>query len=113
MAIDPTCIFCKIVAGDIPTNLLGANAGAVAFNDISPRQPVHILIVPREHHRNVVELAGSSAQELHDVISLANQMAAEFTGGDFRLTFNTGAGAGQTVFHAHAHVTSTTRKANA
>lgn len=112
MAVDNECIFCKIVAGDVPTNLLGANAGAVAFPDISPRQPVHILIVPRQHHKNVVELANSSPEELHDVVSLANQMAAEFTDGQFRLTFNTGAAAGQTVFHAHGHVTSNQPKAH-
>lgn len=111
MANDPECIFCKIVAGAIPTELLGSNDGAVAFRDIAPRQPVHILIVPREHHKNVVELTASSADELHHVVSLANQVAAQFTNGDFRLTFNTGSGAGQTVFHAHAHVTSKSPKA--
>lgn len=111
MAIDPDCIFCKIAAGQVPAELLGENANAVAFRDIAPRQPIHILIVPRQHHKNVVELASSSAQELHDVILLANQVAADFTNGDFRITFNTGAGAGQTVFHAHAHVTAKSPRA--
>ena len=105
MAKDPDCIFCKIVAGEIPTPLVGSNELAIAFNDIAPRKPVHILVVPREHHKNVVELADSSAAELHAVVSLANEMAEKFSQGSFRLTFNTGAAAGQTVFHAHAHVT--------
>jgi len=111
MAKDPDCIFCKIVAQEIPASLLGENEYAVAFKDISPRKPVHILVVPREHHQNVVELSAASSIELHSVISLANQMAEEFSTGSFRLTFNTGAEAGQTVFHAHAHVTSETPKA--
>lgn len=111
MAKDSNCIFCKIVASEIPTKLLGSNDLAVAFQDISPRKPVHILVVPREHHANVVELADSSPDELHAVVSLANEMAKEFSDGSFRLTFNTGVGAGQTVFHAHAHVTAETAKA--
>jgi histidine triad (HIT) family protein len=111
MAKDPECIFCKIVAGEIPATILGENERAIAFRDISPRKPVHILVAPREHHQNVVELAESSEAELHAVISLANEMAHEFSNGSFRLTFNTGAEAGQTVFHAHAHVTAETAKA--
>ncbi len=111
MARDLDCIFCKIVAGEISTPLLGSNELAIAFRDIAPRKPVHILVVPREHHANVVELAESSPEELHAVVSLANQMAKQFSGGSFRLTFNTGAEAGQTVFHAHAHITSETAKA--
>jgi len=111
MAKDPECIFCKIVAGEISTHLLGSNELAVAFRDISPRKPVHILVVPREHHQNVIELTESSPAELHSVMSLANEMASEFSNGSFRLTFNTGAEAGQTVFHAHAHITSISPKA--
>ena len=111
--MDSNCIFCKIVSGEISTTILGSNQGAIAFNDHAPRKAVHILVVPREHHRDVVELSDSSPEELHAVISLASEMAKQFTNGSFRLTFNTGAEAGQTVFHAHAHVTSISPKASA
>jgi histidine triad (HIT) family protein len=101
------CIFCKITSGVIPTNLIAESEHAVAFNDISPRQPVHILVVPKEHYSDVAELTEKNPAALSDLMALATQVAREKTLGSFRLTFNTGAGAGQTVFHAHAHITST------
>jgi len=101
------CIFCKITSGVIPTNFVAESEHAVAFKDISPRQPVHILVVPRQHFSDVADLTEKNAEVLSDLMRLATQVAKENTIGAFRLTFNTGAAAGQTVFHAHAHVTST------
>ena len=101
------CIFCKITSGVIPTNFVAESEHSVAFNDISPRQPVHILVVPKEHFTDVVDLTEKNPTVLADVMALATKVAKEKTLGSFRLTFNTGAGAGQTVFHAHAHITST------
>jgi len=101
------CIFCKITSGVIPTNLIAESEHAVAFNDISPRQPVHILVVPKEHYTDVADLTEKNPSALADLMALATKVAREKTLGSFRLTFNTGAGAGQTVFHAHAHITST------
>ena len=104
------CVFCKIVAGEIPATLVGESDHAIAFKDISPRQPVHILVVPREHHADVSELAFQNPAALVDLVQLGSRLAREHSTGSFRLTFNTGEAAGQTVFHAHGHITSTTPK---
>ena len=104
------CIFCKIASGEIPATLVGESEHAVAFHDIAPQQPVHILVVPREHHENVADLAFANPQALVEVIQLGSRLADQHSTGSFRLTFNTGAEAGQTVFHAHGHITSTTPK---
>lgn len=104
------CIFCKIVAGDIPAAIVGETEHSIAFKDISPRQPIHILVVPREHHTNVAELATANPVAMVDLVQLGSRLAAEHSTGSFRLTFNTGTEAGQTVFHAHGHITSTTPK---
>jgi histidine triad (HIT) family protein len=102
------CIFCKIVAGEIPATLVGETEHAIAFNDISPQKPVHILVVPKHHHTDVADLAFNDPTALVDLIQLGSNLAREHSTGSFRLTFNTGAEAGQTVFHAHGHITSTT-----
>jgi len=104
------CIFCKIASGEIPATLIGESEHAVAFKDIAPRQPIHILVVPREHHANVAHLAFANPAALVDVVQLGSRLAAEHSTGSFRLTFNTGEEAGQSVFHAHGHITSTTPK---
>lgn len=100
------CIFCKIISGEIPANLVAESTHAIAFNDIAPKQPVHILVVPREHHANIAELAFANPIALVDLMQLGSKVADEFTDGAFRFTFNTGEDAGQTVFHAHGHITS-------
>jgi histidine triad (HIT) family protein len=101
------CVFCKIVAGEIPSKRVGESEHAIAFEDISPKQPVHILVVPKEHHANVAELAFENPEALVDLVQLGAKLAADNTEGAFRFTFNTGEAAGQTVFHAHGHITST------
>lgn len=100
------CIFCKIIAGEIPATIVGESARSLAFKDVSPRQPVHILVIPREHHANVGDLALSDPDGLVDLMQLGAQVAQEYTKGHYRFTFNTGEFAGQTVFHAHGHITS-------
>lgn len=107
------CIFCKIVAGSIPANLVGESEFSIAFNDIAPRQPVHILVVPKQHHDNVAALSFDSPDQLVDLIQLGSKLAAEHSTGSFRLQFNTGLEAGQTVFHAHGHIMSSTPKSGA
>lgn len=104
------CIFCKIVAGQIPASLMGETEHSIAFKDISPRQPVHILVVPKNHHSNVADLAFNDPEALVDLVQLGSKLAGEHSTGSFRLSFNTGVEAGQTVFHAHGHITSTTPK---
>ena len=105
------CIFCKIISGDIPSTLVAQSQHSVAFNDIAPKQPIHVLVVPREHHSNIAELANANPEALVDLMQLGSKIAAELSTGSFRFTFNTGEAAGQTVFHAHGHITSTTPKA--
>lgn len=100
------CIFCKIVAGTIPATIVGESARSIAFRDVAPRQPVHILVIPRDHHSNVADLALNDPEALIDLMQLGSKIAAEHTTGHFRFTFNTGEFAGQTVFHAHGHITS-------
>jgi len=104
------CVFCKIASGEIPATLIGESEHSLAFMDISPRQPIHILVVPRQHHANVSELAFAHPEALVDLVQLGSRVAAEHSTGSYRLTFNTGEEAGQTVFHAHGHITSTTPK---
>ena len=98
------CIFCKIVAGEMATEVIAENATAIAFADISPQAAVHLLVVPRRHSVDVTELTDSD--ELAGVMSLVRDVASKFTNGQFRLQFNTGSESGQTVFHTHAHVLS-------
>lgn len=98
------CIFCKIVAGQMATDLLGQNDHAVAFADINPVANVHILVIPKIHSANVSEI--SAPEVLVGIHELVKKMADEFTDGEFRLIFNTGQREGQSVFHTHAHITS-------
>ncbi len=102
------CIFCKITSGEIPATFVAESEHAVAFNDINPTQPVHVLVVPRVHYTDVAHLAVSDTEVLADLIQLGVKVAELTSTGSFRLQFNTGAEAGQTVFHAHGHITSRT-----
>ncbi|EIC08584.1 histidine triad (HIT) protein [Microbacterium laevaniformans OR221] len=98
-------IFTRILEGEIPAEILAETENVFAIRDIAPRAPVHLLIIPKTGaYRDVVELAASDPALLSEMIALANALAAEHADGDFRLVFNTGPGAGQTVFHVHAHV---------
>ena len=99
------CLFCSIAAGDIPADIVLSTDEVIAFRDIQPQAPVHILVIPRVHHENVGELAVASPQTTASVLQVAKQVAeSEGIGDGYRLVFNTGAEAGQSVFHVHAHV---------
>ena len=98
-------IFTRIRTGEIPSEIIAETENAFAIRDIAPKAPVHLLVIPKtEEYRNVVELAAGDPDLLEELVGLANTVAAEESDGDFRLVFNTGSGAGQTVFHVHAHV---------
>jgi histidine triad (HIT) family protein len=98
-------IFTRIRTGEIPSEIIAETENAFAIRDIAPKAPVHLLVIPKtEEYRNVVELAAGDPDLLAELVGLANTVAAEESDGDFRLVFNTGSGAGQTVFHVHAHV---------
>jgi histidine triad (HIT) family protein len=97
------CLFCSIVAGDVPATTVYENADVVAFRDLNPQAPTHVLVIPRKHVADLVDLGTdphTSAALTAGIRATAEQLALT----DFRTVFNTGAGAQQTVFHVHAHV---------
>jgi histidine triad (HIT) family protein len=98
------CLFCKIVAGAIPASVVRESPRTIAFRDINPQAPTHVLVIPREHYANVGELA-TAPEVLAELLREADAVAVE-DGVDsgYRVVFNTGEQAGQTVFHVHAHV---------
>ena len=100
---DPTCVFCSIIAGEIPASKVYEDDSALCFKDASPQADVHILAVPKEHYANIVELSANRALLAH-LVHVAGTVAKEHAGGEFRLVFNTGPSAGQTVFHVHGHI---------
>lgn len=101
MSSDSPTIFERIVAREIPADIVFESETIIAFRDIAPQAPVHILVVPKTaEYANVVELAAGNPALLAELVGVAAGLAE----GDFRLVFNTGADAGQTVFHVHAHV---------
>jgi histidine triad (HIT) family protein len=101
---DPDCPFCRIVSGQIPADVVAEGEHVIAFRDLSPEAPVHVLVIPREHHPNIGELAAASPAALVELVTVAQQVADKECGGEFRFVANTGAAAHQTVFHAHGHV---------
>ena len=98
------CLFCRIAAGEVPADVVASTDRAVAFRDIDPRAPLHVLVVPREHHADVAQLAAADPALLAELVGLADQVAGTEVDGQFRLVFNTGPAAGQSVFHVHGHV---------
>jgi histidine triad (HIT) family protein len=103
---DPDCLFCKIVAGVIPAEVVHETDTTLAFRDIEPQAPTHVLVVPRAHHAHAADLAAAEPTVLVDLVEAAAAVAkADGIADDgYRLVFNTGASAHQTVFHAHLHV---------
>jgi histidine triad (HIT) family protein len=98
-----SCLFCSIVAGDVPATKVWEGEDALAFADISPQAPVHLLVIPKRHVANIAEAAadgGTGAALLNGIRAVAEQEALT----DYRTVFNTGPGAQQTVFHVHAHL---------
>jgi histidine triad (HIT) family protein len=107
MAETEPSIFSRIIAGEIPADVVYDGERVIAFRDIAPKAPVHLLVVPKtEQYRDVAELAAGDPGLLAELVTTAKRLADEHSDGDFRLIFNTGEGAGQTVFHVHAHVLS-------
>ena len=98
------CIFCKIASGQIPTNFLYESERVVAFNDLDPKAPTHVLVIPRHHFENAVELAAADAGAMSELFGAAREIAGTNGLDGYRITFNTGVSAGQSVFHAHLHL---------
>ncbi|HEY1104828.1 HIT domain-containing protein [Agromyces endophyticus] len=101
---EPT-VFERIVAREIPARIVAETEHVIAFHDIAPQAPVHVVVTTKTgDYRDVVELAAGDPALLAELVGVANDVAGDLADGEFRLVFNTGASAGQTVFHVHAHV---------
>jgi len=100
------CIFCKIIDGEIPSELIYKDDNVIAFKDLNPQAPTHLLFVPTIHVENAAELAKISPEGIADLFQLAGEIAEARGLNGYRTVFNTGAEAGQSVFHAHLHLLS-------
>ena len=101
----PDCLFCKIVAGEIPAKKLYEDEHAIAFTDINPQAPVHVLIVPRRHISSHAQATRSDASLLGHMLNVASEIAQQQgLGRGYRTVINTGPDGGQTVDHLHMHL---------
>lgn len=100
------CLFCRIIAGEIPSRKVYEDDLAFAFHDINPQAPTHVLIVPKKHIESLNETTPEDQALLGSLILLASKLADQLgvTGGGYRTVINTGAGAGQSVWHIHIHL---------
>ena len=105
MSADPDCLFCKIVAGHIPSEVV-LRGEVFAFRDVNPQAPVHILLIPKDHLRDVSTLDASSGELLARLIGAANELARSegIADSGYRFVANVGPDAGQSVFHLHLHL---------
>jgi len=100
------CLFCKIIAREIPASIVYEDDRIVAFNDINPQAPTHVLVLPRQHIASLGDLAEGDDAIVGEVVRRAAAIARErgIAAGGFRTVFNTNRDAGQTVFHIHLHL---------
>jgi histidine triad (HIT) family protein len=98
------CVFCRIVAGEIPATIVSEGDRVVAFRDVNPQAPTHVLVIPRAHFPNVAALAAADLATLAELVATADEVAGAEGEDSYRLVFNTGERAGQSVFHVHGHV---------
>ncbi len=99
------CLFCKIVSGEIPSSKVFENEEFLAFNDIDPKAPVHILVIPKKHFENISNLSVTDEKLTAGLMTVASIIAdQEKLSKGFRIVINTGVEGGQSVFHVHAHV---------
>ncbi|THV41156.1 histidine triad nucleotide-binding protein [Glycomyces buryatensis] len=103
---DSDCLFCKIVAGDIPSTKVRETERVLAFRDLNPKAPTHVLVIPKDHYANVAELSRADPALAGEVLAVAADVADAdgATESGWRLLANSGANAGQEVFHVHFHV---------
>ncbi|HSL12606.1 MAG TPA: histidine triad nucleotide-binding protein [Actinomycetota bacterium] len=102
---DPSCIFCRIAARELPADILRETDDVVAFRDLAPQAPTHVLLIPKEHIASVADIEARHGPLLADVARSAAHLArTEGLDGGWRLVTNVGPDAGQTVFHLHFHL---------
>lgn len=100
-----SCVFCRIVAGEIPSTTVAETERTLAFRDLAPAAPVHVLVVPKDHHDDMAALSDADPALLADLWAAAVAVARqEGLDAGYRMVVNTGADGGQTVFHVHVHV---------
>lgn len=103
---DPDCLFCKIVSGAIAADIVAESDLAIAFRDLTPQAPTHVLVIPRDHHATVAAVAAAGDADVAALFRLAAEVA-DLEGvaeSGYRMVANSGPDANQTVFHAHVHV---------
>lgn len=100
------CIFCKIIAGELPAEVVYRDNRALALEDVNPQSPVHVLVIPHEHIESLDEASQRDEALLGHLLRIAARIANErgLSESGYRTVINTGAGAGQSVFHLHVHV---------
>jgi histidine triad (HIT) family protein len=98
------CLFCAIVSGEIPADIVRQSDNVLAFNDINPIAPTHVLVIPKIHYENAAELTLANSEVLVECFEMAASIANERELNGYRTLFNTGADGGQSVFHAHLHL---------
>jgi histidine triad (HIT) family protein len=98
------CLFCMIISGEIESDRVAETDLAYAFRDVNPQAPMHVLVVPKRHEPDIGSLAAADPESAIALLELAEQVAESENGGSYRMVFNTGRDALQTVFHCHAHV---------
>jgi histidine triad (HIT) family protein len=100
------CLFCRIVAGEVPADIVHETTHTLAFRDIDPQAPVHVVVIPRGHHPDAAALAAADPAAAGALLAAAGEVARleGVAGSGYRLVFNTGRDAHQTVHHVHCHV---------
>ena len=100
------CLFCKILAGEIPADIVYESDSALAFRDINPNAPTHVLIIPRKHIATINDIDPDDQQVVGSLFSAAREIAEKEGHADagYRVTMNCNESAGQTVFHIHLHL---------
>lgn len=104
MTVSQDCLFCRIVAGEVPAEIVRETEQVVAIRDVSPQAPTHVLVIPRVHQPHVTALAANDPGALVELVAEAGVIAEADGLEAFRLVFNTGEQAGQSVLHVHGHV---------
>jgi histidine triad (HIT) family protein len=100
------CVFCKIVSGEAPARIVYEDKDLVAFHDVNPQAPTHILLIPRKHIGSLSDAGDSDTELLGKLLQCARRVAEtlDLAKSGYRVVINNGAGAGQSVFHVHVHV---------
>lgn len=101
---EDNCLFCKIVTGKIPADLVHQDDRCLVIRDINPQAPTHVLVIPREHLESLDDVSQRDEGLVGHLLHVGARVANDLGNSDYRTVINTGAGAGQSVFHLHVHV---------